>query len=187
MKSQKWQDKTISQATLIRLLLIIATILLVITGGIFLIFSGGGWANALSAIFTTFGVVIALLQWVLPLSPSSSRESISSEDRAYSTFVKQIETETSTNLDQGAVIIYTRPEMLGKQVEILNLQTQGKILSTVISMQRVNDYPIYAAVAHLRPGNYIVQSPTATSIANARSIVTVYPEKIASVIWTKRE
>jgi hypothetical protein len=133
----------------------------------------------------SLAVIIGFLQLIATLYPASPSNSISPDDQAYDALLKQVKTEIAMKQDKGALIVYTIPEMQGELIEISDLQTQTRIAATTISRHTTEGHSIYAAVVSLQPGNYIVQSPTATRIVDARTVVTISPEKVVSVIWRK--
>src|SRR5437870_2916567 len=141
---QKYQRQQYKKFPWKRLLLISVIFLLIFVSVVLIIIGNNRWTIILSTILTTLSVIFATAQWLIPMTPKSSNDSplsssIPFEDQAYSLLLKQIETEILTDQSKGAVIIYTIPEMLNKQVEILDLQTQAQVVSIIISQRVIKD------------------------------------------------
>ncbi|SRR6266487_1213326 len=187
MQSKKWQDKKISWGTLARLLLVGVAILLIIGAAIIGVFIPGNMAITASILAAT-GVLLSVLQWLLPLQSNSSdrlsqASPISLDDRVEDTFLEQTRTEIAKTRDRGALVIFVTPKRQNKKVEILDLQTQESVASTAILRHTMKGQSIYEAHTNLEPGNYIVRISTADSDTAASAVVTLRPSQITLVDW----
>ena len=80
----------------------------------------------------------------------------------------------------GALIIYTRPELHGREVEVSRKGTTAKRVHTDVLERRINNQPIFAAVfASLVEGEYKIWAFDSRS----RDTVTVVSGEVSEVDW----
>jgi hypothetical protein len=115
----------------------------------------GDWLNIISLVVSALGLLISAIAWLFPLSPDSP--SISSEyepepDRG---------TELGVNKRKGAIVIYAKPNMRGRIVDLYKgfnrTDTRcatSSIAEHIIGRQR----ELIAEFPSLEPGDYTVSS-----------------------------
>ena len=82
--------------------------------------------------------------------------------------------------DVGALIIYCRPELRGRQIDVSLREHQGQRTHTDVLERRVNDQPVFAALfLSLLAGNYIIWGNSVEPIGE----VTIVGGQVAEVDW----
>jgi hypothetical protein len=82
--------------------------------------------------------------------------------------------------DVGALIIYTKPELCGREIEVSLRQGDGQRVHVDVLERRIDGRPVFAAVfAGLREGDYDVWE----NATNPTCAVTVIGGKVASLDW----
>jgi hypothetical protein len=80
----------------------------------------------------------------------------------------------------GALIIYTRPELCGREIEVSPRGSEAKRVHVDVLERRVDGRPVFAAVfPGLREGDYDIWE----SARNPASTVTIIGGRVASVDW----
>ena len=79
----------------------------------------------------------------------------------------------------GALIIYTRPELLGKEIEV-SQGDEGRRVHTEVLERRINNRPVFAAVfASLAEGHYRIWGFDPKPVND----VTIASGEVAEVDW----
>jgi hypothetical protein len=82
--------------------------------------------------------------------------------------------------DTGALIIYTREEFRGKEIEVSPRGNVWRRVHTEVLERRVQDRPVFAALfAALTAGDYQIWTPDPKLVDN----VTVVGGNVAEVDW----
>jgi len=82
--------------------------------------------------------------------------------------------------DIGALIIYTVPELRGREIEVSPRGTDAKRVHVEVLERRINGRPVFAAVfPGLRAGDYDVWN----NAPNPSDSVTIVGGEVASVDW----
>lgn len=172
-----------SKARIIFAVIVVAVLL---SGGFVWILSdkeGISWSVSLPIAFVVLGVVLALLQWLVPTSPPQPRVAASQ----LSAFVSSPQPNTPARIPQtfreeirrrlapgtGAVVVLVEANQVGQEFHLLEkkifttpepsrqLVPTGKgpdqylVQSAIVNAYRREDYQIYAAVFRdLASGNY---------------------------------
>ena len=83
--------------------------------------------------------------------------------------------------DVGALIIYTKAELRGKEIEVSPLGSAGKRVHVEVLERRVNGRPVFAAVfPQLREGSYEIWGKNAH---NPSDTATVVGAEVTTVDW----
>lgn len=81
--------------------------------------------------------------------------------------------------DVGALIIYTKAELRGREIEVSPRGTSARVHVEVLE-RRINGRPVFAAVfPGLRAGDYNIWEPP----PNSSSSVTIVGGEVATVDW----
>ena len=84
--------------------------------------------------------------------------------------------------DIGALIIYTKPELHGREIEVSPQGGDGARTHVEVLERRIKDQPVFAAVfPGLRAGHYDIWEDAATP----SDTVTIAGGEIATVDWRK--
>jgi hypothetical protein len=84
--------------------------------------------------------------------------------------------------DIGALIIYTAPELCGREIEVSPRQSDAKRVHVNVLERRIDGRPVFAAVfPGLREGDYEVWEDA----TNPTCAVTVIGGKVASLDWRR--
>lgn len=143
------------------------------------------WSPSLGTAFSVLGVLIAFVQWTLPLSPSDPKPSAESakSSHARDTFLKQIYDRIIGR--KGALVVYEKRENVGENIE-LNHRDANDHYETVkanIVERIVEGYPLFAAIfPSLDPDTYRVSGPGSRSES-----ITVFAGHAAEIDWRKDE
>ena len=82
--------------------------------------------------------------------------------------------------DIGALIIYTVPELRGREIEVSPRGSDAKRVHVEVLERRINGRPIFAAVfPGLRAGDYDIWN----NAPNPSDSVTIVGGEVASVDW----
>ena len=82
--------------------------------------------------------------------------------------------------DLGALIIFTVPELRGREIEVSPRGTDAKRVHVEVLERRINGRPVFAAVfPGLRAGDYDVWN----NAPNPSDSVTIVGGEVASVDW----
>jgi hypothetical protein len=82
--------------------------------------------------------------------------------------------------DIGALIIYTMPELRGREIEVSPRGSDAKRVHVEVLERRINGRPVFAAVfPGLRAGDYDIWNNT----PNPSDTVTIVGGEVASVDW----
>jgi hypothetical protein len=80
----------------------------------------------------------------------------------------------------GALIIYTVPELRGREIEVSPRGSDAKRVHVEVLERRINGWPIFAAVfPGLRAGDYDIWD----NATNPSDSVTIVGGEVASVDW----
>lgn len=139
------------------------------------------WAPSLGAAFSVLGVLVAFVQWSVPLPSSETRPTADSakSSQARGIYIKQIYERLAQGY--GALVIYEKSHNVGENVSAShrNGEKTESVKANIVE-QVVNDYPLYAAVfPHLRPDNYSIHGP------DTFETITVFPGQVAEVDWRR--
>lgn len=158
---------------------------LVIAGAAWGLSNGGiiiqnSWAPFLGTAFSVLGVLIAFIQWLVPLpssDPTPSTESAKSS-HAREIFRKRIYDELSRGT--GAIVIYENKDNKGENI---SASFNGQYLGANIVERIVKGYPIFAAVfPGLNPGTYGIRSPS-----YRHEQITVFSGQVSEVDWRQKQ
>jgi len=84
--------------------------------------------------------------------------------------------------DIGALIIYTTPELCGREIEVSLRQQDAKRVHVDVLERRIDGRPVFAAVfPGLREGDYDVWG----NATNPICAVTIIGGKVASLDWRR--
>jgi hypothetical protein len=82
--------------------------------------------------------------------------------------------------DIGALIIYTVPELRGREIEVSPRGTDSKRVHVEVLERRINGRPVFAAVfPGMRAGDYDIWN----NAPNPSDSVTIVGGEVASVDW----
>ena len=138
------------------------------------------WAPSLGAAFSVLGVLVAFVQWSVPLPSSETKPTGDSakSSQARGIYSKQIYERIAQGY--GALVIYEKNGNTGKNVSAShrNGDKTERVEANIVE-QIVNNYPLFAAVFHLRPNTYHVSGP------DSSENITVFPGQVAEVDWRR--
>lgn len=140
------------------------------------------WAPSLGIAFSVLGVLVAFVQWTIPLptsDPKTSTESAKSS-HAREIFFKQIQDRLTGGT--GALVVYVKGDNVGKNISASHgSKERFEQVKANIVERMVNGYPLFAAVfPGLKPDTYFVSGPNGDSAS-----ITVFSEQTAEVDWRK--
>jgi hypothetical protein len=173
----------------IRLFFTGTIIVLLIGAGVAWVLSNQGiipnvWAPSLGTTFSVLGVVVAFVQWTLPLPSSDTKASALSvkSGRIQEIFVKQIYDRLAEGT--GSLIVYAKRENIGENIEAVHDSPNPKRLYETLGasiVERIVDgRPLAAAVfPNLKPDTYRVRG-----LGNSEDI-TVSPGGVSEVDWRR--
>jgi hypothetical protein len=82
--------------------------------------------------------------------------------------------------DTGALIIYTQPDLHGREIEVSRPGIDAKRVHTEVLERRINNQPVYAAVfAALPEGDYKIYAFDPTQV----DAVSIQGGSVAEVDW----
>ncbi len=168
----------------VRVIIVALSIVLLTLGTLFLILNILGtiainikWVQTVTLIINFTGLICAIGQWLLPVSPSSSMErKVLRTNREL--FRRQIEQELDFKSHRGSLIVYMDEHEVGHDLFIVSqhlwVQSQDRdhiqeTRRTVVKRYSVNDHYVCAAVFRsLESNDYMlwldVQHPTSVFI-----------------------
>lgn len=142
----------------------------------------GPWSNVLSAMFTAFSVVIALLQLHTQSLPTTSVHTeaplLEKQDERYHDGIF-----LGVNKRRGAVIVYASRKLRGKPTCLTPRSQRGNIYicanSNIVERRKEGQKIFSSIFPSVQPGHYIVSIQSQQLVAD----ITVYAGCIAEIDW----
>jgi hypothetical protein len=188
----------------VRLILICIALVFLIGAGIVWILSSEGvvagyWVNIIATGFVILGLIVAFLQWTVPLPPLEAKQEqhLPAEQQAYAALLRRVDAELKNN--SGVIFLRTdrymnhtlisvRPESDLKQIDIYEYVLGEAPIKVYSELHTVNGHAIYAAIIkNLAPGNYVVGRPDTLGFGSdsqdTYSTVTVNAGHVTEIDW----
>jgi hypothetical protein len=159
-QESRWQDNLITYGCLVRLFFISATSILIPAAVIIWILHLGGeaWSTALGGIFAGLGVLLAVFQWLFPLSPIDPKSfhiTPPNSEQAYNTLFRReeklLKKDGHNSGATGTLIVRATWDHRGKRVYLLPLHRwyqlqnyqerdkSGEKIYAIVTCRRIND------------------------------------------------
>lgn len=142
------------------------------------------WASPLGTTFSVLGVLVAFVQWTLPLPSSETKASVPSAESGYAQEILLKRIYDQLTEANGALIVYEKRKHVGKNIRVSPDSSSSSDDDKEVNIveRTANGQPLFAAVfLNLKPDRYRVSEIWSYS----RESITVHPGEIAELDWRR--
>lgn len=139
------------------------------------------WAPPLGIAFSVLSVLVAFVQWTLPLPSTETKASAPSTESGYAQEVLYKQIYDRLTEGNGALVVYEKRKHIGENICVKSYSSHDEKEANIVE-RTANGLPLFAAVfLNLKPDEYYVHR---VAMYHSKD-VTVYSGEIAELDWRR--